>query len=63
MSFSEAFNRPRAAAAALGLQTNVTFFQPYDPAGPSEALPMTDATNYLLANFGSVAEVRRELFG
>lgn len=39
-------------------QTNVSFHQAYDPAGPSMALPLTDATNYILANFGSVAEAR-----
>ena len=39
-------------------QTNVSFHQAYDPAGASMGLPLTDATNYILANFGSVAEAR-----
>lgn len=54
---------PDTCAAGLPVaavsQTNVSFRAPYDPRGPSTALPLTDATNYILGNFASVAEVRR----
>lgn len=47
----------------FSLQSNVTFHKAYDPKGPPAAMTLADATNYILGNFGSVAEVSFLLAG